>query len=272
MMKLDIISLEGKKVGDVTLSAEVFERPKRMDLLHRVVNWQLANARQGSAHTKIRSGINRTKSKWYRQKGTGRARHGARTANIFVGGATQFGPRAKDWSFSLNKKVRRLALKTVLSTKAADKQLFIVDEARLKSHKTKDLAAKLSKLDLANATFIVESFDENFDRASRNLPHLKVLPTEGANVYDILHQDKLVLTQEALKLLEARLAGEVKESVSSPKAAATKKAAPQKKETAAQQVSSGKEAAKTPAKKTAAKKAPAKKAPAKKTTAKKEAK
>jgi large subunit ribosomal protein L4 len=272
MMKLDILSLEGKKVGDVTLSAEVFGRPQRVDLLHRVVNWQLASARQGSAHTKVRSEINRTKSKWFRQKGTGRARHGARTANIFVGGATQFGPRAKDWSFSLNKKVRRLALKTALSTKAADKQLIIVDEAKLKSHKTQDLAAKLAKLGLTNATFIVESFDENFDRASRNLPHVKVLPTEGANVYDILHQEKLVLTQEALKLLEAKLSDNKEKKAVAPSAPA-KKAAPQEKKPAAAKKPVAKEVtAKAPAKKAPAKKTSAKKAPAKKVTAKKEAK
>ena len=272
-MKFDVINLDGKTVGDINLSADVFGREERADLLHRVVNWQRAAQRQGSAKTLNRSEISRTTAKWFRQKGTGRSRAGDRKNNVFVGGATQFGPRPKDWSFSLNKKVRTLALKTALSSKAANKQLIVIDEAKLKSHKTKDLSAKLAKLDLSNATFIVDSFDKNFDLATRNMPHVKVLPTEGANVYDILRQEKLVVTQEAVKLLEGKLASAKKDAAKAPaKKAAAKPAA--KKVEAKEEKAEEKAAApkKAPAKKAAPKTAAAKKPAAKKTTAKKEAK
>lgn len=211
-MKLDVISLDGAKKGDITLNADVFGLEPRKDLLQRVVVWQLAKMRGGNAHTQVRSEVSRTTKKLYRQKGTGGARHGSRRANIFVGGAAQFGPRAKDWSFSLNKKVRTLALKTALSTKAAEKQLTVVDSVELKTHKTKDLAVQLEKSGLTNATFVVDAMNDNFDRATRNLPFVKVLPTEGVNVYDILRQDKLVLTENAVKMLETRFTAEKKES------------------------------------------------------------
>lgn len=232
-MKMDIINLDGKNVGSLDLADSVFGLAERKDLLHRVVTWQLAHARQGSANTKCRGEISRTSAKLYRQKGTGNARHGSKRSNIFVGGATQFGPKPRDFGFSLNKKIRTLALKTALSSKLARKEVVVIDKAATKTHKTKDLAAQLAKLDLQSATFIVDSYDDNFDKASRNLPHIKVMPTEGANVYDILRQDKLVLTEEAVKLLEVRLVGtsapakaeEVKEKAPAKKPAAKKPAA-----------------------------------------------
>lgn len=209
-MKLNVISLDGAKKGDITLDADVFGLEPRKDLLQRVVVWQLAKMRGGNAHTQVRGEVSRTTKKLYRQKGTGGARHGSRRANIFVGGAAQFGPRAKDWAFSLNKKVRVLALKTALSTKAAEKQLMVVDSVELKSHKTKDLAVILAKSGLTNATFVVDAMNDNFDRATRNLPFIKVLPTEGVNVYDILRKEKLVLTENAVKMLETRFKKEAK--------------------------------------------------------------
>lgn len=209
-MKLDVISLDGAKKGDITLSKDVFGLEPRKDLLQRVVVWQLAKMRGGNAHTQVRGEVSRTTKKMYRQKGTGGARHGSRRSNIFVGGAAQFGPRTKSWAFSLNKKVRTLALKTALSTKAAEKQLMIVDSVELKSHKTKDLATSLAKSGMENATFVVDAMNDNFDRASRNLPFVKVLPTEGVNVYDILRQEKLVLTENAVKMLETRFKKEAK--------------------------------------------------------------
>ena len=127
--------------------------------------------------------------------------------------------------------MRQLALKTALSTKAADDQLVIVESLDLKTAKTKDLAAKLTKLNLTSATFLVDSLPESFDRASRNLPHIKVVPTEGANVYDILRQDKLVLTPNAVAMLQARFAGEAAQSEAAAKPAA--KAAPAKAKPAA---------------------------------------
>ncbi len=278
-MKLDVINLEGKKVGDIELAASVFELPERKDLLHRVVNWQLANARQGSANTRHRSDINRTTKKLYRQKGTGGARHGSKRSNIFVGGATQFGPKPKEWAFNLNRKVRQLALRVALSVKAARQELIILDEAKLKTHKTKDLSNKLQKMDALAATVVVDSMETNFDRASGNLPHIKVLPTEGLNVYDILRQPKLILTQDAVKLIEARLGNDKSDSESESKSenapakpAATKAAAKADAPKAAAKPAAKKStgsAAKKPAAKTSTKKVAA---PAtKKAAAKKEA-
>lgn len=221
-MKLNIINLDGSKAGDITLNADVFGLAPRKDLLQRVVVWQLAKMRGGNAHTQVRSEVSRTTKKLYRQKGTGGARHGSRRANIFVGGAAQFGPRAKSWAFSLNKKVRVLALKTALSTKAAEKQLTVVKNVELKTHKTKDLQAMLAKSGLERATFVVDAMDTNFDRASRNLPFIKVLPTEGVNVYDILRQPNLVLTENAVKMIEARFIGEDVKAKPAAKAPAKK--------------------------------------------------
>lgn len=260
-MKLDVLNLDGKATGSVDLNDAVFGLTARKDLLHRVVNWQLAKARGGHASTQTRSEVSRTGAKPFRQKGTGNARHGSKRSNIFVGGSVAFGPKPRDFSFSLTKKVRKLALKTALSAKAESKDLIIIDEAALKTHKTKDLASKLANMNASNATFIVDSIDANFDKASRNLPFIKVLPTEGANVYDILHQNKLVLTKAAAQMLEQRLLNDDKPAaVAKPAKKASAKPAAKK--------APAKKAA--PAKETAAAKPAAKKAPAKKAAAKKE--
>lgn len=206
-MKLDIVNLEGKNVGSVELPADVFGLEVRKDLLHRAVNWQLAKRRVGTASTLTRAEVSRTGKKLHRQKGTGGARHGSRRVNIFVGGGIVFGPKPRSFATDLTKKVRALALKTALSAKAKSGSVIVLDEAKTKTHKTKDLAAALLKLNASNACFIVGSVDDNFDKASRNLPHVRVLPTTGANVYDILRAEKLVITKEALPLLQARLSG-----------------------------------------------------------------
>ncbi len=240
-MNFDIISLDGKKTGSVDLPTNVFGLDVRADLLARAVNWQLANNREWLAHTKTRGEIDRSKKKHGPQKKSGNARHGARSSNIFVGGGVVHGPRNRTTSHSLPKQVRALAVKTALSSKAASGNLIIVSEAALAAPKTKDLASKLSKLSALNATFIVDSFDGNFDLASRNLPHVKVIPTAGANVYDILQRDKLVLTEKAVSLLVARFNGEESEAEAKP---AKKAAAPKAAKT---------EAAEKPAKKAAPK-------------------
>jgi large subunit ribosomal protein L4 len=207
-MNIDILDLTGKKTGSLALPADLFGREVRADLLQRAVTWQLANQRAGLANTKTRGEINRSKKKVYRQKGTGGARHGARSPSLYVGGGVTFGPRPRDFNPDLPKKVRQLALKTALSSKAHDKTLMVVEDLALKSQKTKDFAASLSKLGVSSATFIVDSLDANFDKASRNIPNLKVVPTGGANVYDILRHRTLVLTPAAIQLLAARLATE----------------------------------------------------------------
>ncbi len=259
-MKLNVINLDGKATGNITLSPAVFELAPRKDLLTRVVNWQLAKMRSGTANTKNRTENSRVKQKFGAQKGSGNARHGARNSNIFVGGATQFGPKPRSFAFALPKKVRVLALKTALSAKAAAKDIIILDAATLKSHKTNALAKKLEKLGLSNATFIVDSMDDNFDRASGNLPFVKVLPTEGANVYDILHQEKLVLTENAVKMLEGRLAGSSKTVSVAQKEAAPKKAVA--KPVAKKKAAAPKKAKAASTKKPATKKATTAKKPA----------
>ena len=206
-MKMNVITLEGKQAGSVDLSDAIFGLEVRKDILHRVVNWQQAKRRAGNANTKTRAEISRTGSKLVRQKGTGGARHGSRRVVTFVGGGVVHGPRPRDFGFDLPKQVRRLGLKIALSAKAKDNKLVVIDEAKLSSPKTKEFAAKLKGLDLENALFLVDSSDQNFDLASRNMPFVKVLPTQGANVFDILRADKLVLTKTAVSLVEARING-----------------------------------------------------------------
>lgn len=230
-MNFDIISLDGKKTGSLELPTSVFGLEVRTDLLARAVNWQLANNREWLAHTKTRGEIDRSKKKHGPQKKSGNARHGARSSNIFVGGGVVHGPRNRTTTNSLPKQVRALALKTALSSKASTSNLIVVDEAALSAPKTKQLAAQLAKLNALNATFIVDSFETNFDLASRNLPHVKVIPTAGANVYDILQRDKLVLTSKAVSMLVARLNGEESEAAEKPAKKAAAKAP--KAETAA---------------------------------------
>lgn len=204
-MKIDVITLEGKKEGSVELSKDIFGAEVRKDLLHRAVLWQQAKRRAGTASTLGRSDVNATGKKLYRQKGTGGARHGSKRVNIFRGGGVVFGPSPRSFAFKLPKKVRALALKSALSAKAASKSLVVLDEAKTKTHKTKDLAAQLQGLELTNALFVVDSLDENFDRASRNIPHVSVVPTEGVNVFNILKAEKLVLTKAAVAMLESSI-------------------------------------------------------------------
>ncbi|WP_262691193.1 50S ribosomal protein L4 [Kordiimonas aestuarii] len=205
-MKTDVLTLDAKKAGDIDLDDAIFGVTARADILHRVVNWQLAKRRAGTHAVKFRSEIARTGKKFGKQKGGGGARHGDRRSNIFIGGGRAFGPIPRDHGFDLPKKVRKLGLKSALSAKAADGKLIIVDVAELKDGKTKELSAKLEKLGLANALFVDGAeVNENFKRAVSNIPNVDVLPSQGANVYDILRRDTLVLTKAAVAKLEERL-------------------------------------------------------------------
>ncbi|WP_207457962.1 50S ribosomal protein L4 [Azospirillum sp. SYSU D00513] len=205
-MKATIKNFNNEAVGEIDLAEEVFGLPARTDLLARMVNWQLAKRRSGNHKTKGISDIQGTTKKPYRQKGTGRARQGSTRSPQFRGGATIFGPVVRSHEHDLTKKVRKLALKTALSTKLADGKLIVVDLATADSHKTKELAARFATLGLTSALIIDGSnLDENFARASRNIPLIDVLPEQGANVYDILRRDTLVLTRNAVEQLEARL-------------------------------------------------------------------
>ena len=251
-MKLDIYKLDGSKSGLVELPAAVFAAPVRTDVMQRVVVWQRAAKRAGTADTQTRSEVNRSKAKWIKQKGTGRARHGARTPNLFVGGGVSHGPTPRDHSININKKVRLIALRSALSARAGDGKLMVIDEAKLASHKTQLLLAGLKKLSAERALFLVDSLDTNFDKASRNLPHVKVVPTEGVNVYDILRHPTLVLTRTAVDMLFAKLNPEAEK--------AEKKAAPAKKTAAPKAKSAAKSTAKLEKKPATVAKAAAKKA------------
>jgi large subunit ribosomal protein L4 len=207
-MKIDVVKLDAGKAGSVDLDDAIFGIEEiRADILQRAVKWQLSRRQAGTHKTKERSEISRTKKKMYRQKGTGGARHGARSAPIFVGGGVAHGPRVRSHATDLPKKVRALALKHALSSKAGAKQLIVLDEARLDAPKTKELSAKLEKLGVSNALVIDgETLDENFARAARNLPNFDVLPAQGLNVYDVLRRDTLVLTKAAVEKINERLA------------------------------------------------------------------
>ena len=205
-MKSKVINLDNKAAGEIELSPDVFGAAVRKDLLARMVNWQLSNRRSGTHKVKTRGEIRGSNRKAWRQKGTGRARAGTVRATQFRGGATVFGPVVRDHAMKLQKKVRRLALKSALSSKRAEGKLVILDDATLKAPKTKDLAGRLDKLGWRNVLIVGGAeIDSNFAKAASNIPHVDVLPSQGANVYDILRRDTLVLTREAVQNLEARL-------------------------------------------------------------------
>ena len=205
-MKLTVRNLDNKEVGDIDLADEVFGLPVRGDILARVVNWQLAKRRAGTHKAKGISDISGTTAKPYKQKGTGRARQGSRRSPQFRGGAVIFGPVVRSHAFDLQKKVRRLALKTALSSKQAEGKLIVIDAATLADAKTKALRAQLDAFGWESVLIIDGlAVDEGFAKAARNLPKVDVLPQQGANVYDILRRDTLVLTRAAVEQLEARL-------------------------------------------------------------------
>ncbi len=205
-MKADVVTLDAGSAGSVDLEDSVFGLPAREDLLQRAVRWQLAKRQAGTHKTKLRSEITGTTAKMYRQKGTGNARHGSKKPGVFRGGGKAFGPIARSHAHNLPKKVRVLALKTALSAKQADGKLVVLDAADLDAPKTKDLAGKFGKLGLANALIIDgAAVNENFARAAANIPNIDVLPSQGANVYDILRRDTLVLTKAAVDQLQERL-------------------------------------------------------------------
>jgi large subunit ribosomal protein L4 len=205
-MKTKVISLDNQSVGEIDLSDDVFGLSLRTDLLHRMVTWQLAKRQSGTHKTKGISEISGTTKKPFAQKGGGRARQGSLRSPQFRGGATIFGPVVRSHAFDMPKKVRKLALKVALSAKAAEGKLIVLDQAKVGGPKTKDLATRLKALGWSSVLVIDGAkVDDNFALASRNIPHVDVLPEIGANVYDILRRDTLVLTKDAVQALEARL-------------------------------------------------------------------
>jgi large subunit ribosomal protein L4 len=206
-MKVEVKTLAAKSAGEIELADDVFGLEPRADILHRMVRWQLAKRRAGTHDTLYRGEVNRTKQKWGKQKGGGRARHGARTAGIFRGGAKAHAPKPRDYEYHLPKKVRALALKLALSSKAGSNTLMVLDEAKMAAPKTAELKGAFAKLKLGSVLIIGGSeLDQNFALAARNLPHVDVLPVQGVNVYDVLRHDTLVLTKDAVDAIHARFA------------------------------------------------------------------
>ena len=205
-MKYEVRNFDNKKVGEITLSPDIFSSPLRQDILARMVHWQLSKRRSGTHATKGVSQISGTTKKPWRQKGTGRARAGSLRSPQFRGGATIFGPVPRDHGYSLPKKVRQLALKTALSTKVASGALLIVEDLNAGIKKTQDLAKKLQALGLRSALIIDGAeVNKDFARTAANFPGVDVLPQQGINVYDILRHEHLVLTKAAIENLESRL-------------------------------------------------------------------
>ena len=207
-MKVKVQKIDGKASGDIELNDDVFGLEPRADILHRVVTWQLENRRATARPTRERSDVARTGKKFGRQKGSGGARHGDRGAPIFIGGGKAHGARKRDFEQSLNKKIRALGLKMALSSKAKD-GLVVVDSLELKDAKTKALKGVFDKNGWAGKVLIIdgESVNDGFKKAAGNLPGVNVLPAMGANVYDILKHDTLVLTKDAVEQLEGRFNG-----------------------------------------------------------------
>ena len=204
-MEISVTTLAGKAAGKIKVSDTVFGLEPRADILQRMVNYQLAKKQQGTHQTQGRSDVARTGARLYRQKGTGKARHHAASAPQFRGGGRAFGPTPRDHAFDLPKKVRALALRHALSAKRASDQVIVVDDMSMKEAKTSAMRTKLAKLGLENALFIDGAeLNSNFALATRNIPHMDVLPVQGINVYDILRREKLVLSKAAVEALEAR--------------------------------------------------------------------
>lgn len=208
-MKLKVKTLDAKAKGDIDLKDEIFGLDPRADIMHRVVTWQLEKRRATARPTRERSDVNRTGKKYGKQKGGGTARHGDRRAPIFIGGGKAHGARKRDFDPSLNKKVRALGLKMALSAKAKNESLIIVENIDLKDAKTKLLKGHFDKLGFGKSTLVIdgEAVNDNFRKASANLIGIDVMPAVGANVYDILNHETLVLTRAAVEQLEARFNG-----------------------------------------------------------------
>ena len=206
-MQLDIINFDGKKVGSVELTDSIFGLEPRADILHRVVTWQRAKSRAGTHAVKTVSDVQGSGKKAFKQKKTGNARQGERYNVHMRGGGVVHGPVVRDHSTDLPKKIRALGLKMALSSKAKDGSLVIIDSEKLAAAKTNAFAKQLKKLEIASALFVgATELDENFVKSAANIANVDVLPTIGLNVLDILKHEKLVLTADAVKAVEARLA------------------------------------------------------------------
>lgn len=201
-----VLSQTKDAVGELALPAELFGGPVRRHLLYETVKMQMANRRSGTASTKTRAEVRGGGKKPWRQKGTGRARAGSTRSPIWVGGATIFGPRPRDYSYRMPGSARRAALRAALALKAKSDELVVLDKIEIDPPKTKQVAKMLDDLGLQSALIVIDAADASLERAARNLPRVKVVRAEGANVYDILRFKHLVLTRAAIDALSGRVA------------------------------------------------------------------
>ena len=205
MAMTDIYNTSKEKVGEIDLHESIFGVDVDSHLLHEVVRMQLAKKRQGSACTKTRAEVRGSSAKPYRQKGTGRARAGNRRSPVWRGGGTVFGPKPRDYSFKLPKKVRRRRLRMALSSRNSADNILILDDFQLEEIKTKKFVDIMDKLEIDNGLIVVPDHDDKLERSSRNVPGYKVIPVAGINVYDILLHKKLIILQSSLDKIEERL-------------------------------------------------------------------
>ncbi len=204
MAKVDVVDWENKKVGQVELTAEIFEQPVKKAILHSLVRWQLASRRRGTHKTKSRGEVRGGGKKPFKQKGTGSARQGSTRSPVLVGGGTVFGPKPRDYSYSLPKKLKREGLKSALSYLFANGRLIVLDEMTSTEGRTKELAGRLNKLGVSKAVLIDGKDDKMMSRAARNMPKVRYYSTAGLNVYDLLKFDSAILAKDSLKQIEAR--------------------------------------------------------------------
>ena len=197
MSKVAVLDWDKKKIGDIELAAEIFEKPVKLDILHTVVRWQLACRRQGTVMTKTKGLVSGGGKKPFKQKGTGNARQGSSRSPLMPGGGTMFGPQPRDYSYVLPKKMRQLGLKMALSYLHKEGRLFIVDSMDSKG-KTKELAKRFETFGLKKAVLIDQELNENFGRASKNLGKFRYYSVDGINVYDLLKYDSLVMTKASV--------------------------------------------------------------------------
>lgn len=205
MAVTQVYNTKKEEVGEVTLNDDLFGVEVKTHILHDVVRMQLANRRSGNSSTKTRVEVAGSGAKPWKQKGTGRARAGARQSPIWRGGGIAFGPKPRDYSYKLPKKVRKLGLKMALSTRFSEDQLIVVDSLEMAAIKCKDFVNVMNNLEAKNALIIIPDHDETIEKSSRNIPKVKVLPVSGLNVYDILLHEKLILVQTSIEKLEERL-------------------------------------------------------------------
>jgi large subunit ribosomal protein L4 len=204
MSTVDIYNIKKEKVGEIGLNEKVFDLEVKEYLLHDVVRMQRAAKRAGTACTKTRVEVRGGGAKPWRQKGTGRARAGTRRSPIWRGGGVTFGPKPRDFSFKLNKKVKKQALAMAMSARLQEGNLLVLDDITMEAIKTKDFVGIMDTFEIDNCLIVIDGANENLEKSSRNVNGFKVLPAEGVNVYDILLHKKLMLVQPVIESLEKR--------------------------------------------------------------------